>query len=372
MLAPLTRWLPAGSNRSMRRTRVLALLTTLALAGTFMVLPTMPTPSASATSAAPALDWGNVGVTGLTGTGAINGSWVDVVYAGPAGQEKFVAVGKVPTWTVTDHVMWSADGLDWSVAGVSGVPSADWRSIAYGNGTFVAVGMTTSTPVMTSADGLVWSTAGVSGVPSNMWRSVIYAGSQFVAVVYGYGAGVMVSSDGLTWTAAGTVPNSSTGYKSWEAVAYGGPSGAETYVAVGVEPDDDAFHVMTSSDGLAWAVASVQNEADRCRLVQRHVRRGRHAFQRRLLQQLRADEPGRQHVGDGIAADHRARRISGHRRLSWPERAGDVRHRLPRWLLLDIVRRTGLDVRPGLDRPGDVRRPRWAVRRCERRHRGLA
>ena len=57
----------------------------------------------------------------------------------------------------------------------------DWRSVAYGNGVLVAVGVSgIGNRVMTSADGINW--ASQISAADNYWAGVTYAAGMFVAV----------------------------------------------------------------------------------------------------------------------------------------------------------------------------------------------
>ena len=87
--------------------------------------------------------------------------------------------------------MTSPDGINWK----SRTSAADnhWRSIAYGNGLFVAV---SSDGVMTSPDGINWTSQ--TSAANNAWSSVTYGDGLFVAVSSdGKGNGVMTSSQAV-------------------------------------------------------------------------------------------------------------------------------------------------------------------------------
>jgi hypothetical protein len=61
--------------------------------------------------------------------------------------------------------------------------SADWWSVTYGNGTFVAVAVGPSNAAATSPDGVNWT---ARNLPStDYWDSVTYADGTFVAVAIG-------------------------------------------------------------------------------------------------------------------------------------------------------------------------------------------
>ena len=92
-----------------------------------------------------------------------------------------------------------ATGETWSPH--SAAEANDWVSVAYGNGVWVAVANTGTTPVMRSTDGgLTWT--GVTVPEPNVWMSVAYGNGVWVAVARSGTNRVMRSTDdGLTWTA---------------------------------------------------------------------------------------------------------------------------------------------------------------------------
>jgi hypothetical protein len=121
--------------------------------------------------------------------------------------------------------MTSTDGIDWE----SGTPAEDnsnWRSVAYGDGLWVAVadtGVSGTNRVMTSTDGVAWA----SRIPAedNPWFSVAYGNGLWVAIGWFGTNRVMTSADpacalggGATscWTA-----RAATADLDWRSVAYG-------------------------------------------------------------------------------------------------------------------------------------------------------
>lgn len=83
-------------------------------------------------------------------------------------------------------------GITWT----SRTSAADnsWRSVAYGNGLFVAVSNTgTGNRVMTSPDGINWTIR--TSATDNAWISVTYGAGLFVAVSSG-GVGNRVMTSG--------------------------------------------------------------------------------------------------------------------------------------------------------------------------------
>jgi surface protein len=144
--------------------------------------------------------------------------------------------------TITSTLTVVAWTLRNAIAGYS------FRSVAYGNGTWVAVAPSGvgNNKVMTSIDGGVnWTSVSVSG-STNYLMSVAYGngsnGAMFVAVSdYGTGNRVWTSPDGVTWT-----NRNSAADNNWTSVAYGNG------LWVAVSTSGVGNRVMTSPDGVLW------------------------------------------------------------------------------------------------------------------------
>jgi hypothetical protein len=158
-------------------------------------------------------------------------SWRSVAY----GNGVFVAV----SMDGTNRVMTSPDGVTWTAR--SAAEANAWWSVTYGNGMFVAVATDGANQVMTSTDGVTWT---ARSAEANGWRSVTYANGRFVAVATSGTKRVMTSTDGLTWTVR-SVPQES----NWSSVTYGNG----VFVAVAA---NGAYKVMTSTDGETWTARS--------------------------------------------------------------------------------------------------------------------
>ena len=112
--------------------------------------------------------------------------------------------------------------------------TANWYSICYGNGKFVAV-TASSNVVAYSKDGIAWTQA---TMPVNeYWVSVCYGNGKFVAVAGG--GDIAYSTDGINWTQT-TMPAS----KPWYSVCYGNGK----FVAIAEGSNIAAY----STDGIAW------------------------------------------------------------------------------------------------------------------------
>jgi hypothetical protein len=130
----------------------------------------------------------------------------------------------------------SAFGVNWTHR----LPASfsDWRSVAYGNGVFVAV--SSFGAVMTSQNGIIWDSR--TSAVTNQWRAVTYGDGVFVAVSQnGTGNRVMTSPNGIDWTSRTSASNN-----NWQSVAYGDG------VFVAVSQNGTGNQVMTSTDGIAW------------------------------------------------------------------------------------------------------------------------
>ena len=130
----------------------------------------------------------------------------------------------------------SAFGVNWTHR----LPAAfsDWRSVAYGNGVFVAV--SSFGAVMTSQNGIIWDSR--TSAVTNQWRAVTYGDGVFVAVSQnGTGNRVMTSPNGIDWTSRTSASNN-----NWQSVAYGDG------LFVAVASSGFGNQVMTSTDGIAW------------------------------------------------------------------------------------------------------------------------
>jgi hypothetical protein len=202
------------------------------------------------------VEWTAV-TTSIFGTGGING----IVWGGPAGDQKFVAVGG------QGKMAYSADGETWTAipagttAGTSkfGTTSIIER-ITYGgtagNEKFVAVGG--DGKMAYSPDGVNWTgIPGGTGAGTSTFGTITIYGiawggpsgnEKFVAGDY---SGKMAySSDGVNWTAipAGTGAGTSTfgGSVIWE-IAWVGPAGNQKFIAGGA-----SGKMAYSSDGVNW------------------------------------------------------------------------------------------------------------------------
>ena len=125
------------------------------------------------------------------------------------------------------------DGTTWTTR-TSGFGTTSIRGVTYGDGLYVAVGL--SGKMTTSTDGTTWTTR-TSGFGTSAIVGVTYGDGLYVAV--GDGGDLTTSTDGTTWTTR----TSGFGTTSIKAVTYGDG----LYVAVGNDGK-----LTTSTDGATW------------------------------------------------------------------------------------------------------------------------
>ena len=188
----------------------------------------------------------NLGTVWQTSSAAEQNFWRSVAY----GNGVWVAVAS----TGTNRVMRSTnDGVTWTA--VAAAEQNSWYSVAYGNGVWVAVASDGTNRVMRSTDnGVTWTA--VAAAEQNPWRSVAYGNGVWVAVAPFGTNHVMRSTDnGVTWTAVAAAEQNPGGF-SWYSVAYGnGVWGA-------VAPTGTNRVMRSTNDGVTWtAVAAAEQNS---------------------------------------------------------------------------------------------------------------
>jgi hypothetical protein len=163
-------------------------------------------------------------------TSLTSATWKSICF----GNGTFVAVS-----SGNQNLVTSPDGLTWTMRSIASV-GTDWWGVCFGNGTFVAVG---PNQVMTSTNGTSW-TKRTSAVNAT-FVSVCYGNGLFVAVSTTGSGRCMTSPDGITWTAQDT-PNNN----QWECVC----CGAGLFVAISGMGEK---RLMTSPDGINWTERTV-------------------------------------------------------------------------------------------------------------------
>ena len=185
---------------------------------------------------------GALGINWTSRASASDNDWWGIAY----GNGTYVAVGISGSG---NRVMTSPDGVTWT----SRTSAADnyWYGITYGNGLFVAVGFSgTGNRVMTSPDGITWTTR--NSQSDINWSSVVYGNGIFVVVSNTGGTQrVLTSSDGISWTLRNVT--SSNALNAWYSVTYGNG----LFVAVSNNGGTD--RAMTSPDGITWTTRTTPN-----------------------------------------------------------------------------------------------------------------
>jgi hypothetical protein len=129
-------------------------------------------------------------------------------------------------------------GWEWTARTLS--TDLNWRSVCYGNGLFVAVGISAS--IATSPDGINWT---IRTSPDDSWNTVCYGNGLFVAL---NNDTFITSPDGINWT-MGSLPVT----KGWRSVCYGNG----LFVAV-TNTFSDNQQILTSPDGINWTIRTSQ------------------------------------------------------------------------------------------------------------------
>ena len=158
--------------------------------------------------------------------------WYSVTY----GVGKFVAVAD------TNKAAYSTDGINWSETTLPSLSS--WYSVTYGVGKFVAVAWDGDKAAY-STDGINWSETTLPSLSS--WASVTYGNGKFVAVASSSNKAIY-SLDGITWSAA-TMPSSA----DWQAVVYSDGK----FIAIAYNTNKAAY----SADGINWSAATLPSSA---------------------------------------------------------------------------------------------------------------
>lgn len=150
------------------------------------------------------------------------------------GNNTFVAVASSGTGT---RVMTSTDGQTWSPR--QSASDADWHAVTFHNNLFVAVG---TNAVMTSADGISWTSV---TAPAGSWDSVVGCNGMYVAT----------ASTGSPFVMYSTAPTS-----SWTVAT---PAHGWDHQQLACNPDGSRFvssshlgRVWSSADGIAWTAGS--------------------------------------------------------------------------------------------------------------------
>ena len=173
------------------------------------------------------------------------------------GNGKFVAVGDINTGsgsTVANNTAYySADGVTWTAATFP--ESKKWTGVAFGGDKFVAV--SSNGTICYSADGIAWSTA---SNPAPNATDVCYGNGVFVAVG---GHSAYYSANGFNWSEVSLKNPDGTSISllgpNAVAIAYGGGKFVITY---NVTSSSYASYVSYSADGVNWTTTTIEDDND--------------------------------------------------------------------------------------------------------------
>jgi len=166
-------------------------------------------------------------------------SWVDIAY----GKNRYVAVGSSTT------TIYSTNGLNWLPASADLPNNQDWNCIQFGQDNFVALADGTALGAY-STNGENWTSM---AVPYAFYRDIAYGSGTFVAVGYNSSSASVSKDDGVTWTAENLGSTS-----DWASVAFGNNK------FIIVKNNSDVF--LESSDGLSWTAGQLPAVGDWSRI----------------------------------------------------------------------------------------------------------
>jgi hypothetical protein len=197
------------------------------------------------------------GKTWNLSSSAMTGYWLDVVY----GSGKFVAVAHRGRheYRTGPYAAYSTDGRSWTnvtdpnMEPIASGDEFDWCGAAYGNNTFVAVSDKSYNP-MNSDDNLnrsyvAYSTNGVNWtqkrMPDDDWHTLAFGNGTFVAIAVNSKQAAYSTNNGQTWNTA-TLPSAA----SWQAVTFGN----NRFVAVAANSNQAAYSM---NNGRNWNTATL-------------------------------------------------------------------------------------------------------------------
>ena len=180
------------------------------------------------------------------------GSYASLAYGGGY----WIAVGG------TASAARSTDGSTWAASGTLPTTAGTWSSIAYGNGTFIAVPTGDSITAVSGTLGSSWAqggtTSGYAALPaSTTWTSIAYGNGRFVALAAT--GRIAYSVDiGASWATApaatGTTTNTLSSSYTWTKIAYG--EGLFMAIAQGTTV------CATSPDGINWTAQAMPSSSN--------------------------------------------------------------------------------------------------------------
>jgi hypothetical protein len=217
------------------------------------------------------------GAEGAIATSTSGNFWTQRVQNGIGGAyQRRIAYGGGLFVVVDDHpgsgtaVRTSADGITWTLNAGGGLQFVGNRAgLAYGGGLWVVVDRgngSGSTVYYTSPDGITWTQRTLPVTAD--WRSIAYGDGAFVVVSSGTPSTTLTSTDGLTWTQR-AFPTGS----GWRAVAFGGDRfvalNSGSTIAATASPTLSAFSniAAATSSSLALSGLAAADNGDQYRAV---------------------------------------------------------------------------------------------------------
>lgn len=149
------------------------------------------------------------------------------------------------------RVITSPDGINWTPVSV---PDANWRDIAYGNGTYVMVASDGVGRALTSSDGITW-TRHTTADEFVAWALVTYGAGLFVAMPATNR--FMTSPDGINWTDHQPIETASSVIPQWSDIIYA----QNMFVAVAANSTTGFYNrIAISHDGINWRIRQAPSD----------------------------------------------------------------------------------------------------------------
>lgn len=199
---------------------------------------------------------GGDGVTSLGSYSSNGTSWIAGTMPAGGDGPRSVAFGSslwVAPYSGSNDVATSSDGITFTFQSNVLPATRDWRTIAFGNGTFVTIDSSGTNSAATSTNGTTWTSRTMSA--SVEWTSVAYgtigSTNYFVAVsgITGNSNSASYSTDnGATWTGS-TLPSSTR----WSSVAFGNGR----FVAVSGNSGTTSSAAAYSTNGTTWSASTL-------------------------------------------------------------------------------------------------------------------
>jgi len=179
------------------------------------------------------------------------GSLFAGTFAGVAsdGVGRFVLVGGYAPGNMVIHTLDTSFGATVQrTVGAGFFPASTLEDVVFGGGMWVAVGL--SGEIQSSPDGVAWTHRPQPEILPVSLYGIAYGNGTFVAVGNGPAADrgvILTSPNGVTWVSR-TSPSIAANFVSLEDVAFGNGE----FVAVGYNGLDSFAYIISSPDGITW------------------------------------------------------------------------------------------------------------------------